>query len=324
MKQATSQQEFTAIPNSLLDFELAELSDAEWKVYCYIMRRTLGFHKDSDSISLDQFCHGMKTDDGKILNRGTGLARPTIVAALESLQGKGKIIIERGHGRRPNRYSLATCSSSRTEPLRSQVRERSSSNAEPLHEPAVPRSSSVDTSVAVQLASRSSSAAELTKETDKTNIQKKRTQSITCTASAKIAEDGAGSLAAQGQKQSRTKAVSRTDRLRDFIASQGFECSEEFAQLVRAASGFAADQTIIERLKQILETVNGTDKEPRNVAWFLTTIGNIHFANGTDFNEAKRKTIAYPNATHCRHGKPDGECVQCNPSALDDRAMDAF
>jgi phage replication O-like protein O len=79
---------FTQMPNVVLDDLLADLSGAEFKVLAYILRRTYGWHKDSDNIGLKQLAEGIKGVD-----RGTGLSKSTVAVALKSLEEWG--IIER-------------------------------------------------------------------------------------------------------------------------------------------------------------------------------------------------------------------------------------
>ncbi len=105
-----SNPHYTQIPDVLFDEQLPDLSGAELKVLLYIMRRTFGFKKDSDNISLSQITHGIKTKEGKQLDRGTGLHKSTAVVATNALVEKGYIIktarasVERGD--EPNNYRL--------------------------------------------------------------------------------------------------------------------------------------------------------------------------------------------------------------------------
>ena len=47
---------YTMVPDDLFDDLMAGLSGAELKVLLYIIRRTFGFKKHSDDISLNQIC----------------------------------------------------------------------------------------------------------------------------------------------------------------------------------------------------------------------------------------------------------------------------
>lgn len=100
----------TIFPDVLLDRVMAHLSGAEFKVLAYIVRRTFGFKKNADAISLDQICHGIARRDGSILDEGTGLTRKTAIAALKSLEEKGVITVVRrsspSKGNLPSTFAL--------------------------------------------------------------------------------------------------------------------------------------------------------------------------------------------------------------------------
>jgi hypothetical protein len=64
---------------------MAHLSGAELKVLLYIIRRTFGFKKDSDSISLNQICNGITTREGEVLDIGTGLSQQSAITASKRL-----------------------------------------------------------------------------------------------------------------------------------------------------------------------------------------------------------------------------------------------
>ena len=89
----------TPVPDFLFDVLLAHLSEAELKVLLYIIRRTNGFKKPADAISLTQFQKGIrKRATGEILDEGCGVAdRATIIRALASLEKKGCIQCEKNH-----------------------------------------------------------------------------------------------------------------------------------------------------------------------------------------------------------------------------------
>lgn len=72
----------TPVPDILFDELLTELSGPELKIVLYIIRRTLGFKKSSDGISLTQFTDGIKTKDGKILDKGCGIKKRSTVSKL--------------------------------------------------------------------------------------------------------------------------------------------------------------------------------------------------------------------------------------------------
>ncbi len=77
---------YTQVPDELFDELLSVLSGAELKVLLYIIRRTFGFKRDADAISLSQMMHGITTREGNRLDRGVGLSKPTLLQALRSLE----------------------------------------------------------------------------------------------------------------------------------------------------------------------------------------------------------------------------------------------
>lgn len=85
----------TIFPDALLDRVMANLTGAEFKVLAYIVRRTFGFKKESDTISLDQICNGVRRRDGCALDEGTGLSKKTAIVALKGLEDKGVIVAQR-------------------------------------------------------------------------------------------------------------------------------------------------------------------------------------------------------------------------------------
>ena len=85
----------TQIPNIILDFLAPRLSEAEARCLVYISRRTYGFHKEEDRISLSQFVDGVKDKNKEVLDYGSGLSRPSVVEALKNLSRADLIIIKR-------------------------------------------------------------------------------------------------------------------------------------------------------------------------------------------------------------------------------------
>jgi phage replication O-like protein O len=85
----------TQIPNDVFDTLMPRLSGGELKVLLYICRRTFGFQKDSDRISLSQISKGITTKAGRVLDHGTGLCKRQVINALKALEKKNIIIITR-------------------------------------------------------------------------------------------------------------------------------------------------------------------------------------------------------------------------------------
>lgn len=100
----------TQVPDAFFDVVAPQLSEAELRVALYIIRRTFGFKKDSDTISLRQMVDGITTRDGRVLDRGTGLKKSAVANALNGLERKGVILSRRNcspeRGNEPTTYAL--------------------------------------------------------------------------------------------------------------------------------------------------------------------------------------------------------------------------
>jgi hypothetical protein len=80
---------YTMVPNELLDELMVDLTGGELKVALYVCRRTFGFGKREDGISLAQMLGGVVTKEGRRLDRGCGLkSRSTLLLTLRSLIAK--------------------------------------------------------------------------------------------------------------------------------------------------------------------------------------------------------------------------------------------
>jgi hypothetical protein len=55
----------TPVPDVVFDRLLGRLKEAELKALLYIIRRTFGWHRDSDSISFNQFLRGIRRARGE-------------------------------------------------------------------------------------------------------------------------------------------------------------------------------------------------------------------------------------------------------------------
>lgn len=71
---------YTKIPNIIIDRKMAELNSSDFKVLIMICRKTLGFHKEKDNISLSQ------------MTKLTGLSKNTVIKAIERLEKENLII----------------------------------------------------------------------------------------------------------------------------------------------------------------------------------------------------------------------------------------
>jgi hypothetical protein len=105
-----SSPNYTPVPDELFDEQLADLSGAELKVLLYIIRRTFGFKKTQDNISLHQLLKGITTKEGSVMDRGTGLSKKTLLGTIKSLVEKHLILTERRRskekGDEPTTYRL--------------------------------------------------------------------------------------------------------------------------------------------------------------------------------------------------------------------------
>jgi len=82
----------TAVPDDFFDFVAPRLKEGELRVCLYMIRRTYGFKKDSDDISITQMMNGITTRDGRVLDLGTGLSRQAVITAVKSLEAHRVII----------------------------------------------------------------------------------------------------------------------------------------------------------------------------------------------------------------------------------------
>jgi len=80
-------------PNVIVDIMLPHLGDAEFKCLIFIVRKTFGWGKAIDQVSISQF------------ENGTGLSRPSIIKALKKLTKYQVVVCFDGHGF-GDRYAL--------------------------------------------------------------------------------------------------------------------------------------------------------------------------------------------------------------------------
>ena len=86
---------FTPVPDDLFDEIAPNLTEAELRVLLYIIRRTFGFRKERDAISLNQLIHGITMTDGRVLDRGTGMSRSAVWRGAKGLIAKGILQVEK-------------------------------------------------------------------------------------------------------------------------------------------------------------------------------------------------------------------------------------
>ncbi len=110
----------TQVPDELFDELMVHLSGAELKVLLYIIRRTFGFKRETDNISLSQMLNGIVKRDGTRLDHGTGLSKPTLLNALRSLTQNGLVVSQRrrttARGDEATTYCLRLLSDAQLDP----------------------------------------------------------------------------------------------------------------------------------------------------------------------------------------------------------------
>lgn len=90
-----SKPTYTQVPDEFFDELMVHLSEAELRVLLYVMRRTFGFKKDADAISINQMVSGITTKDGTILDRGCGLGRTAVKKGVAGLIEKRVLSVKK-------------------------------------------------------------------------------------------------------------------------------------------------------------------------------------------------------------------------------------
>jgi hypothetical protein len=108
--QGFTSPNYTQVPDELFDELMPRLSETELKVLLYVVRRTFGFKKSADDISLKQMVEGIRRRDGTQLDNGTGLSRPGVTKGVRGLVAKGILSASRNssleRGDEPTTYRL--------------------------------------------------------------------------------------------------------------------------------------------------------------------------------------------------------------------------
>lgn len=81
----------TPTPDVFFDEIAPTLNEGELRVMLYLIRRTYGFKKLEDRVSIAQFCTGIKHRAGAHLDRGTGMHHKSVIRALASLEKRALI-----------------------------------------------------------------------------------------------------------------------------------------------------------------------------------------------------------------------------------------
>src|SRR5215212_4319178 len=101
---------YTLVPDVFFDVLAPGLTESELRVLVYIIRRTYGFKKRDDNISLKQMVEGIVTKDGVVLDHGTGMAKSGVALGIKGLLSKGVVVAQRNQsaekGHEPTTYAL--------------------------------------------------------------------------------------------------------------------------------------------------------------------------------------------------------------------------
>jgi len=85
----------TQLPNEIVDVYMKQLSDKAFKVITVICRKTIGWHKETDSISASQIV------------AISGLSRSSVLRAIVELEELNLVLVDRvGDGKTPNSYTI--------------------------------------------------------------------------------------------------------------------------------------------------------------------------------------------------------------------------
>jgi hypothetical protein len=107
---------YTQTPDVFFDWVAPFLPEIELRVLLYLIRRTLGFKKQGDQITIEQIAGGIITRDGMRLDWGAQIGERSVQRALAGLEAKG--LIERhkqldpDRGWRPSYIRLRLCDQS--------------------------------------------------------------------------------------------------------------------------------------------------------------------------------------------------------------------
>lgn len=104
---------YTQTPDAFFDWVAPFLPEIELRVLIYLIRRTLGFKKQGDQITIEQIANGIVTREGIRLDWGTQLGERSVQRALAGLEAKGLIErhrqIDPERGYRPSYIRLRLC-----------------------------------------------------------------------------------------------------------------------------------------------------------------------------------------------------------------------
>lgn len=75
------------VPNAVIDELMAELSGAELKLYLFVLRKTKGWNKEADAISVSQFMEACKLSNRKVIDGCKRLVELGLLAQVTGSRG---------------------------------------------------------------------------------------------------------------------------------------------------------------------------------------------------------------------------------------------
>ena len=102
-------ENWSKLPNELIDALPIIETMSELKCILYILRHTWGFHDERKKITTDEFMNGRKRKDRTRLDNGTGLSKNSVISGLRSAEEHGFIEVdkdERDLARNKKTYTL--------------------------------------------------------------------------------------------------------------------------------------------------------------------------------------------------------------------------
>lgn len=82
------------VPNALVDLFLLKLTEFELKIYLIIIRKTKGWNKDFDAISISQFILILRVKDQRTVKRAIkGLIAKNLIIRIEQIGKESKFAI---------------------------------------------------------------------------------------------------------------------------------------------------------------------------------------------------------------------------------------
>ena len=261
---------YTQVPDELFDILMPQLSDAELRVLLYIIRRTFGFKRDSDTIALSQMVSGITTKEGQVLDSGTGLSKSTVARGLKSLREKGVIVATRNssisRGDQPTTYRLRfAVESTPDNQINIPVSQLQDTPRVPIMGQAVYQPWDTQETDPQKTAFEYSKAGALEEESGEEGIQLEQTASHPDHSGSALSESSMGSLlthrirrdAGRDERQMIEVAIGR-------IAAELGDRADAKVTISRAMNLYQASETHIARFVDLLFRAKGEVQDRRN------------------------------------------------------------